>query len=130
MIRALNGEVLGVSGRRNGIKNRSGKHALMRPVQGDICPLCNKPLPPRVRGQKAATNLDHVYPLRFKRGTTGNLLVTHTTCNLQKSDRYPTGCEIIMLTAVNAVCGWNGMPTRKAWRRAWRQAHPAKGARS
>lgn len=52
-------------------------------------------------------NLDHVYPRsRYGRlGNRGNLLLTHVACNTAKADRDPTGCEVIMLHAVNARLG-------------------------
>lgn len=52
-------------------------------------------------------NLDHVYPRsRYGRlGNRGNLLLTHVACNTAKADRDPTGCEIILLHAMNARLG-------------------------
>lgn len=51
-------------------------------------------------------NLDHVYPRsRYTFGNRGNIVLTHIACNTAKADRDPTGCEIIVLHAVNATIG-------------------------
>ena len=50
--------------------------------------------------------IEHVYPRRLKRyWHEGNKLVTHVCCNNDKGGRMPTGCEIVMLHAVNAQLG-------------------------
>ncbi|MGJ0508914.1 MAG: hypothetical protein ACR652_17660 [Methylocystis sp.] len=74
-------------------------------AQDGRCAICGRPL---IRDERfhddTGWNLDHVYPrARYKRlGNRGNLVLTHIACNTAKADREPTGCEVIMLHAVNA----------------------------
>lgn len=89
---------------------RSGGLALLIwRAQGQLCPICglglerewmNAPEPDR------AWSVEHVWPRRrYRFGTIGNQLISHVECNNRKGDRLPTGCEQIMLAAVNAQVG-------------------------
>jgi 5-methylcytosine-specific restriction endonuclease McrA len=76
----------------------SGRAALqtrMLEAQGGFCGICGSKL-------HKSPSFDHVVP-RCRGGTNaGNRIVAHAPCNFRKGDRMPTGCELIMLEAVNA----------------------------
>lgn len=59
---------------------------------GQVCPLCRKPLSREEVGDSTATNLDHIRP-RSHGGSnqSWNLQVTHIPCNTRKADACP-GC--------------------------------------
>lgn len=61
-------------------------------------------------------NLDHVWPRsRYSSlGNRGNLLLTHRLCNARKSNREPTGCELVLLELVNARTGYD---RSRKWRK-------------
>jgi hypothetical protein len=90
---------------------RADARAQIPALQGDRCVLCGLVLGPRkpshIGGVHArGWNVDHVWPrARYAYEHRGNLLVAHTICNDRKGDRDPTGCERIMLDAVNARLG-------------------------
>lgn len=77
-------------------------------LQDGRCAICSFELVRDARFlDEHSWNLDHVYPRsRYRRlGNRGNVLLTHVGCNTRKSDRDPTGCEILLLHAVNARLG-------------------------
>lgn len=47
-------------------------------------------------------SIDHVVPHSVGGRNKGNLLLVHRPCTAGKANRMPTGCELIMLAAVNA----------------------------
>lgn len=53
--------------------------------------------------KRANITRDHVVP-QSRRGSRslGNILLAHAGCNNNKGNRWPTGCELIMLASVNA----------------------------
>lgn len=64
---------------------------------GHRCGICGK----KIRLVADVTE-DHVIP-RSKGGKTlRNVVPAHQPCNARKSNRDPTGCELIVLAAVNA----------------------------
>lgn len=68
--------------------------------QDNACSLCGEPLDFAATGPLAPT-YEHVMP-RSKGGANHrNRLVAHRRCNANKSDSLPTGCEILLLDAVN-----------------------------
>lgn len=50
----------------------------------------------------ARPSFDHVHCHARGGRRAGNLLVAHKKCNQKKSDRPPTGCELVWLEVVNA----------------------------
>ena len=86
-----------------------GRRRLLE-AQGGICPLCGKViLDKRVLHRSEYTqkaSVDHVIP-KVQGGVDrpGNYLVVHWACNSRKAGRYPFGCELIWLEAVNARLG-------------------------
>jgi hypothetical protein len=77
-------------------------------AQDGRCSICGGHL---LRGERfrddTGWSLDHVYPRsRYKYlGTRGNVTLAHKLCNSVKGNRDPTGCEIILLHALNARIG-------------------------
>lgn len=70
-------------------------------VQRGHCGLCGLPIE-----HPLDVTRDHVIPLAAGGANSmGNFLASHWRCNNQKSDRPPTGCEILMLLTVNARLG-------------------------
>ena len=78
-------------------------------AQGGRCGLCGG----RLRNMLSVT-LDHVLPKSRGGMLGGNVVAAHANCNLRKGDRMPTGCELIMLLAVNAVMG-TPAPAGQPW---------------
>lgn len=79
-------------------------HILHR-AQGGFCAICGR----GISRMHEMVNLDHVWPKAMTRGverTKGNILLAHRTCNARKGHRKPTGCEIVMLAAVNRTLGY------------------------
>jgi hypothetical protein len=72
-------------------------------AQGGACSLCGEPLrlDAEVSFARQAT-IDHVVPRFLGGDNNGNRLVAHRACNSRKSATPPTGCEIVLLAAVNA----------------------------
>lgn len=87
-------------------------------AQEGLCAICGHHL---LRDERfrddSGWNLDHVYPRsRYARfGNRGNLLLSHVGCNTVKSDREPTGCEIILLHAINAKIGHELTPAYRSY---------------
>lgn len=75
-------------------------------AQGGCCYLCGKPLSPRFSSPKLT--IEHVWPRSRAAAQTydGDLLLAHSRCNGAKADRLPTGCERLMLFAVNRRLGF------------------------
>lgn len=67
------------------------------PAQDWKCYLCGQSM--RTRNEQS---VDHVWP-RVRNGYDGmgNMLAAHRACNTAKGERYPTGCELIMLHGIN-----------------------------
>jgi 5-methylcytosine-specific restriction endonuclease McrA len=90
-------------------------------AQQGLCSICSQRL---VRDERfrddTGWNLDHVYPRsRYARlGNRGNLLLSHIACNSAKGDREPTGCERLLLEAVNARIGHRLCDMTREWRPA------------
>lgn len=71
------------------------------------CPICGWPLElAQMREPLVGWSIDHVWPRRFRFRDHGNMLIAHLACNNGKAARLPTGCELLMLVAVNAQLGW------------------------
>lgn len=66
-------------------------------AQGHACSLCGKPL------TKYNRTIEHVLPLSLGGGNHRNKLVAHSDCNHRKGANLPTGCELILLDAVNTM---------------------------
>jgi 5-methylcytosine-specific restriction endonuclease McrA len=66
----------------------------MLEAQGGFCGICGARL-------KRSPSYDHVIPKCRGGKNMRNRIVAHIGCNFQKGDRMPTGCELIMLEAVN-----------------------------
>jgi hypothetical protein len=77
-------------------------------AQGKVCPICGVGMVPVHRHHPTSGwTIEHCWPRsRYRFEHRGNILVTHSRCNCAKGDRDPTGCELIMLEAVNATLGW------------------------
>lgn len=71
------------------------KHALAE-AQRHRCGICGGPF-------HGTLTIDHVIPPARGGGNNGNRVRAHESCNGLKGDRWPTGCELIMLAATNAV---------------------------
>jgi 5-methylcytosine-specific restriction endonuclease McrA len=67
-------------------------------AQGGFCGICGNRL-------NRSPSVDHVVPRRRGGGNAGNRLIAHVPCNFRKADRMPTGCELLMLAAVNDRLG-------------------------
>jgi 5-methylcytosine-specific restriction endonuclease McrA len=67
----------------------------MLAAQGDVCGICGIKL-------RRNPSFDHVVPRCRGGGNVGNRIIAHVPCNFRKGDRMPTGCELVMLAAVNA----------------------------
>lgn len=78
---------------------RGGKRQRLIPrmleAQGGFCGICGERL-------RRSPSIEHVVPRCRGGANAGNRIVAHTPCNFRKGDRMPTGCELIMLAAVNA----------------------------
>ena len=70
-------------------------------VQGGACSLCGRPLSFDKDGPQQPT-VEHVTPRSRGGRNHKNRLVAHRGCNLRKGAGLPTGCELILLQAVNA----------------------------
>lgn len=70
--------------------------------QGGHCAICGG----EMAGEGVKWSLDHVVP-RSLGGFDGigNYVLTHGECNGLKSNRIPTGCELVWLLAINARLG-------------------------
>lgn len=73
-------------------------------AQGKCCAVCGERMVPKtIRHPTHGWTIEHVYPRsRYFLYSEGNQLVSHYECNQWKADRDPTGCEVVLLHAVNA----------------------------
>jgi hypothetical protein len=76
-------------------------------AQGKCCAVCGmKMVPGHMMHRTRGWTIEHVYPRsRYFLFNDGNQLISHAECNNRKGDRDPTGCEVILLYAVNAQLG-------------------------
>lgn len=84
---------------------------LLVEAQNHMCAICGGHLVRRVQKTEAhwGPSVDHVIPVsRGGPDRLGNYLAAHIRCNTEKADRWPTGCELILLMAVNAKLGVSG----------------------
>ncbi len=98
-------------------------------VQGGVCSICGREVAPVYRpGRGSAASRDHTFP-RFREQTAGRprppalgrwgghlripITMAHAKCNSRKGARWPTGCEMIWLLAVNARLGAVSLPKRE-----------------
>jgi 5-methylcytosine-specific restriction endonuclease McrA len=65
-----------------------------------LCGICGQAI-----SDLADVTYDHVVPQSRGGGNYGNLVPAHSACNGAKADRMPTGCEKVMLAALNAKLG-------------------------
>jgi hypothetical protein len=94
-----------------GIRAQSETLAIWR-AQGKCCAICGAGMVPvHMAHPSRGWTIEHVFHRASKRYyADGNKLVTHAECNNRKGDREPTGCEIILLHAVNAKLGFELTP--------------------
>lgn len=76
-------------------------------AQGKLCAVCGQKMVPKTMYHpRRGWTIEHVYNHASRRYyAEGNRLISHAECNNRKGDREPTGCEIILLHAVNARLG-------------------------
>lgn len=90
-------------------------------AQNGRCHICGQQLPARWKPDKMS--LDHVWPTSragHQDSFFGNTMIAHQNCNaLTKGNRRPTGCEIILLHAVNRRLGLPSHQTA-VWDRPWK----------
>lgn len=81
-------------------------------IQGGRCVHCAGPLKFRAHESTddAFPTFEHVIPRAMGGVNVGNRLAAHRVCNMRKGNSKPTGCEMVMLLAVNARLGVE--PTR------------------
>jgi 5-methylcytosine-specific restriction endonuclease McrA len=72
-------------------------------AQNMKCALCAGNLRFDDLSDSERVSLDHVVPKARGGGNYRNYVAMHRKCNGLKADRRPTGCEMIMLSAVNAI---------------------------
>lgn len=86
-------------------------------AQGKRCVICGVKMLPVTRFHPTrGWTIEHVYNHASRRFyADGNKLVSHAQCNNRKGDREPTGCEIIMLHAVNAQLGLELTPRDRSY---------------
>jgi hypothetical protein len=97
----------------SGLLKRSGRLAiLVWEAQGKVCPLCDRPLiwARTLEHPDYGWSIEHVWPRRYGYGQVGNMLISHVSCNNRKGSRDPTGCELLILEAVNARLGFKLRP--------------------
>jgi hypothetical protein len=77
-------------------------------AQGKACAICGDRMRPvTIDHPTRGWTIEHVFCRSSRRyEAEGNKLVSHAACNSRKADREPTGCEIILLHAVNAQLGF------------------------
>lgn len=72
-------------------------------IQNFRCAYCSKAfLLNGYRYSPRSPSLDHVRPRKDGHTRVGNVVVVHRRCNEAKGGRLPTGCELLILEAVNA----------------------------
>ena len=78
-------------------------------AQDGVCAICGRRMPPLGNYEPRAlqrVTREHVIPQSWGGpNQLGNIVAAHWLCNSRKSDRKPTGCELIWLLAVNARLG-------------------------
>lgn len=76
-------------------------------AQSLCCAICGRELVrDRMHWPDVGWSVEHVWPRRrYAFWSRGNQLISHQLCNNRKGDRDPTGCEVLMLAAVNAQLG-------------------------
>lgn len=77
------------------------------------CGLCGDPIV-NVR----SVTYDHVLPRALGGGNYANIIPAHSECNGKKANRFPTGCELIVLAVVNARLGEGPNIAQKLGQRA------------
>jgi hypothetical protein len=90
---------------------RERRLAMMKALwkaQGKHCAVCGVYMVPvHYLHPKRGWSIEHVWPqARYAYEHQGNRLISHIECNNEKSDRDPTGCEVITLLAANAILGF------------------------
>lgn len=89
------------------LKETTRQRFLLYIAQNGICGLCGD----KMIGVPYDFSLDHVIPRALNAvDGLGNLILCHEPCNVRKQNDTPTGCEMVMLLAVNARLGVE--PTR------------------
>jgi hypothetical protein len=81
--------------------------AMLWEAQDKYCAVCGREMTEGLKfDETCGWTIEHVYNHASRRYyADGNKLVSHASCNNAKGDREPTGCEIILLHAVNAKLG-------------------------
>jgi 5-methylcytosine-specific restriction endonuclease McrA len=105
--------------------NRTELENRLWKAQQGLCSICRERLLSDERFlDDTGWSLDHVFPrAHYELGNRGNVLLAHKLCNRVKSDRDPTGCEVVLLHSVNAKLGfklarpYKREPIRNAWKR-------------
>lgn len=70
--------------------------------QAGVCANCGGPLSFEASHPNLRPTFDHVTPRALGGSNHRNRVAMHGICNARKADRAPTGCELLMLEAVNA----------------------------
>jgi 5-methylcytosine-specific restriction endonuclease McrA len=88
--------------RERTVRRRKQREQLWE-AQGKICFLCGEKMYPvsHTRADRG-WSMDHVRPASKGHSRVRNVLLAHSKCNREKDDREPTGCELLLLEAVNA----------------------------
>lgn len=82
------------------LQRTASPRMLLNIAQDQLCGICGKHL---YVGSRQPVTDEHVIPRsRGGRVVDGNKVLAHNRCNNLKGDRWPTGCEVIFLAAVNA----------------------------
>lgn len=86
-------------------------------AQGKICCVCGEKMYPlTISNDRTGWTIEHVYHHASRRYyADGNKLLSHAACNNRKGDREPTGCEKILLAAVNARLGRELVPMLRGY---------------
>lgn len=100
-----------MSGFRTRMRRQGDLLSIWR-AQGKRCAVCGVRMRPiTMKHPTRGWTIEHVFNHASKRFyADGNRLVSHSECNNRKGDREPTGCEIILLHAVNARLGFELTP--------------------
>lgn len=89
-----------------GIGKRGKFRQALYEAQAGRCSLCGQGLGALGERGEWRPTFEHVWPRsRYSYADRGNLLLAHFRCNIAKGTRDPTGCEVILLAAVNARLG-------------------------
>lgn len=85
---------------------RQARYMRLWAAQDGLCALCGERMPPlQPKNKRHGWTFDHVWPRRYGFRDRGSVVLAHGRCNRFKADRDPTGCEILLLAAVNARIG-------------------------